>query len=68
MKKIGISILAFSILFGYQAQEKLTNKEGSEYEFKILKELEANPFKIRIEQGLVGVSPPFHFLNRNYND
>ena len=43
MKKIGISILAFSILFGYQAQEKLTNKEGSEYEFKILKELEANP-------------------------
>ena len=43
MKKIGITILAFSILFGYQAQEKLTNKEGSEYEFKILKELEANP-------------------------
>tara|TARA_Y100000991_G_scaffold109975_1_gene82832 strand:+ start:1240 stop:2451 length:1212 start_codon:yes stop_codon:yes gene_type:complete len=43
MKKIGITVLAFSILFGYQAQEKLTNKEGSEYEFKILKELEANP-------------------------
>ena len=43
MKKIGITILAFSIIFGYQAQEKLTNKEGSEYEFKILKELEANP-------------------------
>ena len=43
MKKIGITILAFSILFGYQAQEKLTNKEGSEYEFKILKDLEANP-------------------------
>ncbi|MEC8616261.1 MAG: C1 family peptidase [Bacteroidota bacterium] len=43
MKKISISLFFLLTIMGYHSQEKITNKKGSEYEFEVVKELEANP-------------------------
>ena len=43
MNKISISLFFLFTILGYYGQEKLTNKKGSEYEFEVVKELEANP-------------------------
>ena len=54
MKKKAL-LLAAGLFISVQAQDKITNKEGSDYEFTVVTDIEATDVKAKEEQVLVGV-------------
>ena len=68
MNKISISLFFLFTILGYYGQEKLTNKKGSEYEFEVVKELEANPVQNQNRTGTCWSFSSLSFLNRSFKD
>ncbi|MAZ31293.1 MAG: aminopeptidase [Flavobacteriales bacterium] len=60
MKKIIFLITATGLLFSIQAQDIITNKEGSEYKFKIISDIEATEVQ---SQGRTGTCWSFSALS-----
>lgn len=60
MKKIAFLAVAAGMLFSAQAQDKITNKEGSEYEFTVVTDIEATDVQ---SQGRTGTCWSFSALS-----
>lgn len=60
MKKIAISAAAVGLFFSAQAQNKITNKDGSEYEFTVISDIEATEVQ---SQGRTGTCWSFSALS-----
>ena len=56
MKKIALFTLVAGLFISVQAQDKITNKEGSDYEFTVVTDIEATDMKAKENRYLLEFS------------